>query len=100
MRMHRGSSKDDRAPPRTAGSLPLSASPPAPVTIELEVARAGRSIRHRLEVPPGTLVRAALKQIGEAPEGCAALLDEVPIPLDTPLEAPTRLVVVPTFSGG
>jgi sulfur carrier protein ThiS len=100
MRMHRGSSKDVRARPRTTESLPLSASPPSLILIDVEVARGGRSSHHRLEVLTGTLVRTALKQLGEAPEGSAVLVDDTPIPLDTPLEAPTRLLVVPTFSGG
>jgi len=66
----------------------------------VELTRAGRTSVRRVEVPRGTLVRVALKQLGEAPEGSAVLLGDTPIPLDTPLDGPTRLVVVPTFSGG
>jgi len=100
MRMHRGSSKDARDPPGTAGNLPLSASPAATVEVVVEIARAGRVDRRELRIPRGTLVRAALKQVGQAPEGSAVLVDETSVPLDEPILAPTRLVVVPTFSGG
>ncbi|HYA69923.1 MAG TPA: hypothetical protein VEH28_00960 [Thermoplasmata archaeon] len=37
---------------------------------------------------------------GESPEGCAVLIDEIPIPLDTVIDRTVRLTVVPTFSGG
>jgi sulfur carrier protein ThiS len=53
-----------------------------------------------VRVAPGTLVRAALRSVGHSPEGCAVLVGEVPIPLDTPIDRPMRLTVVPTFSGG
>jgi len=56
--------------------------------------------RRRLRVAPGTPVRELLKRVGEAPEGCAVLWDDTPLPLDTPVERAVRLVVVPTFSGG
>jgi sulfur carrier protein ThiS len=100
MRMHRGSSKDARDQPRTAGNLPLSASPPATVSVVVEVARAGHVTRHRIRVVTGSLVRAAVKQVGQAPEGSAVLVDGTPIPLDTPIEGPMVITVVPTFSGG
>jgi sulfur carrier protein ThiS len=45
-------------------------------------------------------VRAVVRSAGESPEGCAVLDGETPVPLDTPLEGPIRLTVVPTFSGG
>jgi sulfur carrier protein ThiS len=45
-------------------------------------------------------VRSALRSLGHFPEGSAVLLEDVPIPLDTPIDGPVRLVVVPTFSGG
>jgi sulfur carrier protein ThiS len=99
MRLHRGSSKDVRGPAPTAETLPLSASP-STVRVDVEVARSGRSRRTRYEVVPGTLVREVVRRAGEAPEGCAVLVGETPVPLDTPIDGPTRLTVVPTFSGG
>ena len=78
--------------------LPLSASPD--VRVEVEVARAGRSVVHERRVAPGTLVKQVVRSVGEAPEGAAVLVDGVSVPLDTPIDAPLRLVVVPTFSGG
>jgi len=99
MRLHRGSSKDARGRTPATGSLPLSASPRT-VTVEVEVARAGRSRVVRLEVPVGTPVRTVVRQAGEAPEGSLVLRDETPLPLDTPVVGPLRLTVVPTFSGG
>ena len=66
----------------------------------LELARAGRSERRRLTLPAGTLVRAALRASGCAPEGSAVLEAGVPVPLDMPIERSVRLLVVPTFSGG
>jgi sulfur carrier protein ThiS len=97
--MHRGSSKGARERRPAPETLPLSASP-GTVTVLVELTR-GRSVERRaLEVAPGTLVRVALKRLGQAPEGSAVLVGEVPIPLDTPIEGPMRLTVVPTFSGG
>ena len=104
--MHRGSSKGartDRAPetlPLSAPQDPSAASAPRPLTIEIEVARAGRSELRRIDVPFGAPIRIALREIGLAPEGCAVLSEGRPLPLDTPLERPLRLTVVPTFSGG
>ncbi len=95
--MHRGSSKAARGPPPTADTLPLSAPS---LALEVEVARAGRSHIHHLEIAPGTLVREAVRRIGLAPEGTAVLIDGVPVPLDLPLHGVARIVVVPTFSGG
>jgi len=95
--MHRGSSKAARGNPPAADNLPLSAPS---LSIEVEVARAGRSEVHRLDVPHGILVRDAVRRIGLAPEGTAVLIDETPVPLDLPLDRPLRLIVVPTFSGG
>jgi sulfur carrier protein ThiS len=80
-------------------NLPLSASP-ALVSVLLEVTRGASVERRRLCVAPGTLVRSALRAAGHAPEGCAVLVAEVPIPLDTPIERAIHLTVVPTFSGG
>jgi sulfur carrier protein ThiS len=97
--MHRGSSKDARNPPRVPESLPLSASP-ATVAVLVEVTRGASVERHELTVVPGTLVRVALRSLGHSPEGCAVLIDDVPIPLDAPIDRPTHLTVVPTFSGG
>jgi len=51
-------------------------------------------------VAPGTLVREVVRRTGEAPEGCAVLIDGTPVPHDLTLDRATRLVVVPTFSGG
>ena len=99
MRLHRGSSKDARGPSPTTENLPLSASPPT-VTVEVEVVRRGRRRNDRVDVARGTLVRAVVRSAGEAPEGCAVLEGETPVPLDTPIERPVRLTVIPTFSGG
>ncbi len=98
--MHRGSSKAARENLRATETLPLSASSPPSVVIEVEVARAGRRDSFTLTVPSGTLVREAVRQVGVAPEGASVLVDEVSVPLDQRLEGPTRLLVVPTFSGG
>jgi len=97
--MHRGSSKDGRREPRPSETLPLSASPGL-IDVQVEVTRAGSVRRHALAVAPGTLVREAVRQAGGSPEGCAVMIDEVPVPLDLVLDRPVRLVVVPTFSGG
>ena len=70
------------------------------VRLEVEIARAGRTSSHVLEVPPGTLVRTVLRQLQLAPEGSAVMIGGVSVPLDTPVETPLKLLVVPTFSGG
>ena len=98
MRMHRGSSKGGRGSHPPPEALPLSASSPVPV--EVEVARARPSVVRRQSVPPGTLVKEVVRSVGEAPEGSAVLIDGVSVPLDTPIDRPLRLVIVPTFSGG
>ena len=98
--MHRGSSKAVRDGTRSAGSLPLSASSSSRLVIEVEVARAGRSTLHAVPAEAGTLLRDVIRHVGQAPEGSAALIDGIPVPLDTPLERSVRVVVVPTFSGG
>jgi len=100
MRMHRGSSKDVPGPSRATETLPLSASAPRTVSVVLELTRAGTVARRRLRLPVGTPVRTALQRIGQAPEGSAVLLDDVPVPLDLPIDRPMRLTVVSTFSGG
>jgi sulfur carrier protein ThiS len=100
MRMHRGSSKDGRDFTRTSGILPLSAPSGPMLTVTIEITRGASIQRRRLRVPPGTLVRTVLRSAELAPEGSAVLVGETPIPLDTPLERPVRLIVVPTFSGG
>jgi len=64
------------------------------------VVRGGRSRTVRLEVASGTLVRAAVRAAGEAPEGSLVLCGETPLPLDTSITEDLRLLVVPTFSGG
>jgi len=99
MRMHRGSSKGGRGRPATPETLPLSA-PSGPIEVTVEIARAGRSVRRTVEVRPGGLVRDVVREVGQAPEGCAVLVQGTSIPLDTPITAPLRLTVVPTFSGG
>jgi len=68
--------------------------------VEVEVARSGRSRRAHFEVEAGTFVRAVVRLAGEAPEGCAVLIGNTPVPLDTPVERSLHLTVVPTFSGG
>lgn len=99
--MHRGSSKGAGRPRSVPETLPLSASPPPLVEVEISVARGTRQgPRQVVSVAPGTLVRAVVRQLGHSPEGCAVLQDGVAIPLDTPIERPVRLIVVPTFSGG
>jgi len=98
MRMHRGSSKGsgDRTP--LPEPLPLSAS--SAVSVTVEVVRAARSATYERHVAPGTLIRSVVRSVGEAAEGSAVLVDGTSVPLDTPITAPLRLVVVPTFSGG
>jgi sulfur carrier protein ThiS len=97
MRMHRGSSKVARGPTPTTEDLPLSASP---VHVVVEITR-GRSVdRRELDVARGTTIRSVLHRLDQAPEGCAVLVDETPVPLSAPIEGPLRLIVVPTFSGG
>jgi sulfur carrier protein ThiS len=97
--MHRGSSKGARSERPAPETLPLSASPPT-VTVVVEVTRGASVVTHEIRVVPGTLVRAALRATGHAPEGSAVLVDEVPVPLDTVIDGPMRLTVLPTFSGG
>jgi sulfur carrier protein ThiS len=69
--------------------------------VELLVERAGRATPPRVVwVATGTKVRVILRESGHAPEGSAVLVDGVSIPLDTPVERPVRLTILPTFSGG
>jgi sulfur carrier protein ThiS len=99
MRMHRGSSKGGpgrSAPPET---LPLSA-PLGPVEVTVEVGRAGRTVLRTVVLARGRPVSDAVREVGEAPEGCAVLVDGTSIPLDTPVEGPLRITVLPVFSGG
>jgi sulfur carrier protein ThiS len=100
MRMHRGSSKGTDAESARPETLPLSASLPERIFIEFEIARAGRSESVRVEVAAGSSLRAAIRTLGHAPEGCAVLDGERPLPLDTPIVRSTHLTLVPTFSGG
>jgi sulfur carrier protein ThiS len=95
--MHRGSSKAARGAPPAADTLPLSAPF---LTIEVDVARAGRTTAQRLEVAPGTLVREVVRRAGLAPEGTSVLMDGSPVPLDQPIGHAGKIVVIPTFSGG
>jgi sulfur carrier protein ThiS len=99
MRMHRGSSKGGRSTDRPPETLPLSASPRT-VPVVIELTRGGSVRRVELTVPIGTPVRTLLREVGQRAEGSAVLIDDTPVPLDTPVEGPVRLVVVPTFSGG
>jgi sulfur carrier protein ThiS len=97
--MHRGSSKGARRRPSAPEALPLSASPTR-LHVVVEVTRGGSVERRELELVPGTLVRAVLRSIGQAPEGSAVLVDDLPIPLDTAIDRALTMTVVPTFSGG
>jgi sulfur carrier protein ThiS len=97
--MHRGSSKEARDTARASDTLPLSASP-ATVVVTVELTRGGSVVRRRLRVPAGTLVRAVVRESGLSPEGSAVLVDGTSVPLDAPLDRPTRITIVPTFSGG
>jgi sulfur carrier protein ThiS len=81
-------------------TLPLSAPSPEKIWIEFEIARAGRSETTRVEVVVGSSLRRAIRAVGHAPEGCAVLDGDRPLPLDTPLVRSIRLTLVPTFSGG
>ncbi len=99
MRMHRGSSKGAGSVGPASETLPLSASPSS-VVVVVELTRGASVDRRELTVARGTPVRTVLRSIGQAPEGSAVLVDDTPIPLDTPVEGPTRLTVVATFSGG
>ncbi len=96
--MHRGSSKGRRERSRPPETLPLSAS--QTLTVHLELARAGRSETFTLQVARGTLLRQALRSVGQAAEGAAVLQNGRPVPLDLPLERAGRFTVIPTFSGG
>ena len=98
--MHRGSSKVAGDGPPSAENLPLSASSPPEITIVVEVARAGRRSEQVVTVPVGALVRDVIRHAHQAPEGSVVLIDGVSVALDTPLERPVRLLVLPTFSGG
>jgi sulfur carrier protein ThiS len=66
----------------------------------VEIARAGRTTVRTIDLPSGSTVRVAVRASGQAPEGCAVLIGDRPVPLDLPLSGATRLTVVPTFSGG
>jgi sulfur carrier protein ThiS len=68
--------------------------------VTVEIARAGRSERRTVRVRSGSLVRDVVRLVGQAPEGCAVLVEGVSVPLDAPLEGPVVLTVLPTFSGG
>ncbi|HLM91459.1 MAG TPA: thiamine biosynthesis protein ThiS [Thermoplasmata archaeon] len=70
------------------------------LTIEIDVARAGRHSVESVTVPEGSLVRDVIRHAHQAPEGSVVLIDGLPVPLDTRLERSVRLLVLPTFSGG
>ena len=82
---------------RSSGSGPAGSES---VHVVVDVTRGGSVEQRRARVPVGTAVRAVLRQVGCAPEGSAVMIDGTSVPLDTPIERPTRLTVVPTFSGG
>jgi sulfur carrier protein ThiS len=65
-----------------------------------DIERAGSTTARTVQVPSGTLLRVALRQVGQAAEGCAVLDAGVSVPLDTPLRISGHLTVIPTFSGG
>jgi sulfur carrier protein ThiS len=100
--MHRGSSKGTGRARPVPETLPLSASPfPSGIRIEVVVARGSRPGPPTVRwVAPGTKVRTVLRDLGHAVEGSAVLVEGIPVPSDTPIGAPTRFTVVPTFSGG
>ncbi|MCI4331725.1 MAG: hypothetical protein L3K19_07780, partial [Thermoplasmata archaeon] len=100
VRMHRGSSKDARPHEPASEILPLSASPPGTISVVFDFERAGSTNRRTVELACGIPLRVALRQLGQAAEGCAVLEGGRSLPLDTPLERSTRLTVLPTFSGG
>ncbi len=96
--MHRGSSKGAGTGSPAPETLPLSASPTVHVVLELT---RGRAVdRREIDVAVGTPVRAVLRSLGQFPEGSAVLFEATSVPLDTPIERPIHLTVVPTFSGG
>lgn len=95
--MHRGSSKGTRTD-RVPEILPLSASPL--LEVRFETVRAGTSVTRTVPLAAGTLLREALRSIGQAPEGCAVLRGERPVPLDLPITEAGTFTVIPTFSGG
>ncbi len=70
------------------------------VSVELEIVRAVSRQVLRVEVPRGSSIRDALRSAGRPPEGSAVLEGDRPLPLDHPILAPARYLVVPTFSGG
>lgn len=98
--MHRRSSRGAPDVPRASDALPLRGLPRAQIAVVVEVTRAGRVDRHELTVEAGVPIRVVLRKIGQAPEGSAVLVDDTPVPLDRTIDGPTRLTVVPTFSGG
>jgi sulfur carrier protein ThiS len=95
--MHRGSSKGTRQD-RVPEILPLSASPL--LDVRFDIVRGGSSVTRTLPLPPGTPLRHALRMLGHAPEGCAVLRGDRPVPLDLPIETAATFTVIPTFSGG
>ncbi len=99
MRMHRGSSKGRRGPTRRPEHLPLSVPRPT-IRVTVETVRAAATRRQSVCVPPGHRVNDVLRAIGAAGEGSLVLIGENPVPLDTIIDRPVRLTVIPTFSGG
>ena len=75
-------------------------TPAADVEVVVEIVRGAGARERVVRVAAGAQVRAVLRTLGEAPEGSAVLVDGISIPLDTTIDRPLRLTVVPTFSGG
>ena len=100
MRMHRGSSKEagEDLPPR---KLSPSAPPTeALLVLDVEIVRASRSERRRIELPADRTVRDVVRAVGLYAAGSAVLIDGRPVPHDRPIAGLHRLQIVPTFSGG
>jgi hypothetical protein len=97
--MHRGSSKGETPSERSPEILPLSASGDL-VSVDFEIVRGGRSSLAKVWVARGALLRTAIRLAGHSPEGSAVLDGEVPLPMDSPITASCRYLLIPTFSGG
>ena len=96
--MHRGSSNGSGAPRPIPETLPLSASRPLWVTVEIR--RGGKLDTQRIELPENSSLRELVRAVGHSPEGTAVLIEGTPVPLDTAVSDGLRVVVIPTYSGG
>jgi sulfur carrier protein ThiS len=88
----------ERNLPRATEHLPLSASPLLHVVLECSRGGSVEIVELRLTAPAS--VRTALRAANRAPEGCAVVHQNAPVPLDEPLQDGMRLQVISTFSGG